>query len=226
MSAQSKLEPIFSYSFPANHLFQVSIVKQDSEQSYKKSYFCFLTLAPGVQSPEGGRSFDFNNRITMKVEGYQVTELAHALRAFARAQEVVLGPFSIFVDSSKSQYGHQGESKSMMIQRTQNQKQNNAPYITLFFKTGRTSALAYSMTPYRALAVADKLEFIGKKCDELEFSNKGQSTVQVGSYENPKIATSDFSEIFANPPLSSEAANKVKNNFTNTFNQFDTDAPF
>ena len=101
---QSKLESIFSTSFPANHLLQFSIVKQDAEQSYKKAYFFFITLAPGVQAQGGGRTFDFNSRVTMKVESYQIAELAHAMRAFARGQETALGPFSIYVDSGKSAF--------------------------------------------------------------------------------------------------------------------------
>lgn len=227
---QSKLESVFSYSFPANHILQFSIVRQHSDQSYKKEYFCFITLAPGSQNQQGGRTFDFKtNKITMKVEGYQITELAHAIRTFARGQEQILGPHSIFVDSGKSQYG-QGGRKSLGIQRTQNQKQNNAPLVTLFFKMGdQGQALAYSMSPYRALSMADKLEFIGKKCDELEFS-RGPVTAQTGAYENPN--PSSFGNAPGGPaPFGANAgAENVANNFSNTFNSFppsmDDDVPF
>jgi len=231
---QSKLESIFSYSFPANHLLQFSIVKQEAEQSYKKAYFCFITLAPGVQSQQGGRTFDFNNRVTMKVEAYQITELCHALRSFARGQEALFGPFSIYVDSGKSAYGQGGGGKSMMVQKTQNQKQNNAPMVTFFFKVGNNSALGYSVTPYRALSIADKLEFISKKCDELEFS---RGPVQTGTYENPNPV--GFAETppsvgpsaspFDNIPSSPQSATTVGNiagNFSNTFSQFETDGQF
>jgi hypothetical protein len=229
---QAKLESIFSYSFPANHLLQVSIVKQPSEQSYKKEFFCFITLAPGVQSPQGGRSFDFNNRVTMKVEGHQVTALAHAMRAYVRGQEAIVGPFSIYVDSSKSAYGQGGGGKSMMIQRTTNQKQNNAPMLTFFFKVGSNQALGYSMTPANALAAADVFEFIGKKCLELEFS-RGPATAQTGAYENPApvgfadpVPGAGMPNQFAGaatPP--NPAASNVAGNFQNTFSQFE-DTPF
>jgi len=55
MAEQNKLENIFSYSFPANHLLQISIVKQATDQSYKREHFCLITLAPGIQSTHGGR---------------------------------------------------------------------------------------------------------------------------------------------------------------------------
>lgn len=226
---QSKLESIFSYSFPANHLLQFSIVKQEAEQTYKKSYFCFITLAPGVQNPQGGRTFDFNNRITMKVEGYQITELSHALRSFARNQETALGPFSIYVDSGKSQYNQGGGGKSMMIQKTANQKQNNSPMVTFFFKVGQNQALGYSISPYRALSIADKLEFIGKKCDELEFS-RGPAATHVGAYENPSPTgfadpVPGASTPFNNTGIPPTGPKGVVDNFQNTFNQFD-DSPF
>ncbi|HQF36483.1 MAG TPA: hypothetical protein PLL26_02470 [Candidatus Dojkabacteria bacterium] len=227
-----KLESIFSYSFPANHLLQFSIVKQEAEQSYKKAFFCFITLAPGVQNQQGGRTFDFNNRITMKVEAYQITELSHALRAFARGQEGTFGQFSIYVDSGKSQFGQGGGGKSMTIQKTANQKQGNAPMVTFFFKSGTNQALGYSISPYRALAIADKLEFIGKKCDELEFS-RGSIAPQMGTYENPNpmgFTDNNPTNVFGTPQTMSPDKSKpqsVAGNFANTFQQFDFDeAPF
>jgi hypothetical protein len=188
--SQSKLENITSTSFPANHLLQFSIVKQEAEQSYKKAYFFFITLAPGVQNPQGGRTFDFNNRVTMKVESYQIDELAHALRSFARGQETQLGPHSIYVDSGKSAYGAQGAGgKSLTIQKTQTQpKQGDnrppAPLVTFFFKQGTNQALGYSMSPYRALAIADKLAAMSEHCDKLEMA-RGPVGNQTGAYENP-----------------------------------------
>ena len=232
---QSKLENIFSTSFPANHLLQFSIVRQEAEQSYKKQFFFFITLAPGVQSQSGGRTFDFNNRVTMKVESYQIDELAHALRSFARGQEAQLGPHSIYVDSGKSAYGggaQGGTGKSLMIQKTQNQKANNAPQVTFFFKQGTNQALGYSMTPYKALAVADDLIELAKHCGKLELA-RGPVTSQTGVFENPNPM--GFADpvpppgatgpaMFGNTPNS--GASNVAGNFTNTFNNFGDDVPF
>ena len=220
--AQAKLENITSVSFPANHLLQFSIVKQDAEQSYKKSYFFFITLAPGAQNPQGGRTFDFNNRITMKVESYQIDELAHAIRAFARGQESIFGPFSIYVDSSKSAHGQQGAGgKSLMIQKTQTQQKQNgpppSPTVTFFFKAGTNAALGYSMSPYRALAVADKLTALSEYCDKLELA-KGPIGNQTGVYENPS-PMEGFGES-ANQPINPPGTN-VAGNFSNAFNNFE-----
>jgi len=219
MAEQGKLENIFNYSFPANHLLQISIVKQPSEQSYKKEYFCFITLAPGVQSQQGGRTFDFNNRITMKVEGHQVIALAHAVRAYARNQAEIIGPFSIYVDSSKSSFGQQGQGgKSLFVQRSVNQKQNNAPVIAFFFKVGQGQALSLPMSPAMALAAADVFEFIGRKCLELEYA-RGPVSTQPGTYQNPSFASPV-------PPPQSQSSEAVTDNFANAFNDFSNDTPF
>lgn len=228
---QSKLENIFSYSFPANHLLQVSIVRQQSEQSYKKEFFCFITLAPGVQSQQGGRSFDFNNRITMKVDGHQVTAMAHAVRASVRGQEAMIGQFSIYVDTSKSAYGGQGGGgKSMMVRRGETQKKE--PAITFFFKQGQGQALGFSMPPATALAAADIFEFIGRKCLELEYA-RGPVGAQTGAYENP--APAGFAEAppaagpapFGQPPSAAPGAAGVATNFAGAFGNFpDNDTPF
>lgn len=217
--AQAKLENITSVSFPANHLLQFSIVKQEAEQSYKKTYFFFITLAPGVQSPQGGRTFDFNNRITMKVESYQIDELAHAIRTFARGQEGLFGPFSIYVDSSKSAHGQQGAGgKSLMLQKTQTQQKPGgpppAPAVTFFFKAGSNAALGYSMSPYRALAIADKLAALSEHCDKLELA-RGPVGNQAGAYENP-APMGGFNEPGTPPGVSG-----VADNFSNVFNNFE-----
>jgi len=229
MAEYHKLENIFSYSFPANHLLQVSIVKQASEQSYKKEHFCFITLAPGVQNPQGGRSFDFNNRITMKVDGHQVTSLAHAVRAYVNNQIENIGPFSIYVDSSKSSYGQHGQGgKSLMIQRSVNKQ--NSPVIAFFFKTGNSQALAISMTPPMALAAADIFEFIGRKCLELEFA-RGPVGAQTGAYQNPGFPPATPATPVGSAGPSSVPhgqSEKVANNFSGTFGNFvpDDDMPF
>jgi len=226
---QAKLENITSTSFPGNHLLQFSIVKQEAEQSYKKAYFFFITLAPGVQSQGGGRTFDFTNRVTMKVESYQIDELAHAMRAFARGQEAALGNFSIYVDTSKSAFGAQGGGgKSLFLQRGQTQvKQGDtrppSPQVTMFFKVGSNAALAYPMSPYRTLAVADKLTALSEHCDKLEMA-RGPVGNQTGAYENPNPM--GFAE---QPPVTGApgpGAAGVANNFAGAFNSFEQDTPF
>ena len=218
----NSLESIYSDSFPANHLLQISMVKQASEESYKKQYFCFVTLAPGEQTQGGGRTFNFQNRINLKVDAHKIRALGHALMGYAQGREAVIGPFSIFVDSSKSQYGQGGGGKSIGLQRTVNQKQNNAPVIILYFKSGSNSALAFTMSPADAMSLADSCEFIGKKCQELEFS-RVQAAAHTGTFPNANVGTppvmSPPNQTITNTP------NNVLNNFSNGFENFSSAPP-
>ena len=238
-AGQSKLENIASTSFPGNHLLQFSIVRQETEQSYKKCYFFFITLAPGVTTQQGGRTFDFNNRITMKVESYQIGELAHALRSFARGQETQLGPFSIYVDTGKSAYGQQGggQGKSLFLQRGQTQVKTGdtrppSPQVTMFFKVGTNTAIAYPIAIYRALAIADKLQAMSEHCDKLETA-RGPAAVQTGAYENPNpmgFTEQPPSAVPNAPPQFGQqagpGATNVTNNFAGAFDAFSNDVPF
>jgi hypothetical protein len=204
---QSTLENIFSYSFPANHLLQISLVKQaTAEQNYKKQHFCFITLAPGVKNPDGSRTFDFQqNKVTMKVDIDKMIAMAHAIRNTVNGREAVIGSFSIYVDSSKSSYGQQGAGgKSLFIQRGQDKQQTPQPTLVLFFKVGQGAALGYGMTPSSALALADICEFIGKKGLELEFS---------------RVITQGSNTVTPNPAINNNQPFSVPNQQTPVFNQ-------
>jgi len=213
----SSLENIYSDSFPANHLLQISVVRQVSDENYKKQYFCFLSLIPGEQSQTGGRTFNFQNRINLKVDSHKIAALGYAVKYYAEGKESIIGPFSIFVDSSKSQYGG-NMSKSVGLQRTVNPKQNNAPVIVLYFKSGTNSALAFSMSPADALAFGDRCLSISDLCEKLELA-RSQAASFAGTYPNPNVGTPP-----TNPPTKQQkkygnTPGQVVNNFSNSFDE-------
>lgn len=234
------LEPIFSYSIPGAHLLQISIVKQAAEETYKKQYFCFITLIAGENVQGGGRTFNFNNRLTMKVDCDKILALGHAIKAYVGGREAAIGPYSIYVDSSKSQFGS-GGGKSMLLQKGVDQKHNN-PMVNLFFKAGSNQALAFSLNPAHALALADICDFIGKKCLELEFmkiqvnAHSGVMPNKVGSppmsppksVNAPNVSESPFNMNQTSTPNFQNSPEQVLNNFAGGFEnlpQFD-DSPF
>ena len=230
MAEQSKLENVFSYSFPGNHLLQISIVKQTSTDAkdYKKQHFCFISLAPGQQT-QSGRTFDFKSRVTMKVDMDKIMALGHAVRNYAFGREAVIGKYGIYVDSSKSAFTQgQGTGKSLGLQRGVDQK-SQQPVITLFFKVGTANAHAFSMNVANALAFADICEFIGKQCLELEFKRvhmTGQGVSENTELSNPP------DEVESAGPFSDLGAGKtstpgqVADNFTNMFPASSDDIPF
>lgn len=171
---QSSLQPVFQYSFPANNLFQISLVRDNDPNlpGYKKKHFCFLTLAPGEAGAQGGRTFNFTNKINLKQDVHKVLGLAHAFRAVARGQKAMIGNYSLFVDTSKSAYGAQGSGgvKQVFVNdyiKKPQGKQNdpNTPgerMVSLGFRIGQNQPVGLMFSVPDALACADVLEFVGK----------------------------------------------------------------
>lgn len=172
---QSSLQPVFQYSFPANNLFQISLVRDNDPNlpGYKKRHFCFLTLAPGEAGQSGGRTFNFTNKINLKQDVHKVLGLAHAFRAVARGQKALIGNYSLFVDTSKSAYAAQsggGGVKQVFVneyvKKPQGQQQNpNTPgerMVSLGFRIGQNQPVGLMFTIPDAMACADVLEFVGK----------------------------------------------------------------
>jgi len=172
---QSSLQPVFQYSFPANNLFQISLVRDNDPNlpGYKKRHFCFLTLAPGEQNQQtGGRTFNFTNKINLKQDVHKIIGLAHAFRAVARGQKALIGNYSLFVDTSKSAYAGQsgGGVKQAFVNdyiKKPQGKQNdpNTPgerMVSLGFRIGQNQPIGLMFSVPDAMACADVLEFVGK----------------------------------------------------------------
>ncbi len=227
------LENICNYSFPGNHLVQFSLVKQDVEQSYKKKYFFFITCAPGEQG-QNGRTFNFQNRITMKVEIDKALGLSHAIRGYANGRDQLIGQYGLYVDGSKSSFNQGGGSKMVFINKGQDNKGNVV--ISLTFKQGQAQGFGYGMNIPNAVAMADVIEMMCKKGLELEFSRKDfniqRSTVGVNQNANqnnfnnaPQPAEFNSGQGPQNTPQN------VANNFSNTLNSMtpnatEDDVPF
>ena len=192
-NGQSTLQNVCSYSFTANNLFQISLVKDTdpNRPAYKRAFFCFLTLAPGAQGQGGGRTYNFSNKINMKQDMHQVMALANAIRNVARGYAHLNGKFSLFVDSSKSSYGgSQGNVKQVFVnpfpnpkQQNQQNQQNQEPKVSLGFRMGKNNPIGLIWSVPEALAVADVIEMIGKKGIELDMNN---SLNMVGNPPPPK----------------------------------------
>jgi hypothetical protein len=182
---QSTLQNVYSYSFTANNLFQISLVKDmdPNRPGYKRQFFCFLTLAPGEQAQGGGRTYNFSNKINMKQDVHNVMALAHALRAVARGQKALIGNFSLFTDSSKSSHGQGGGAvKQVFVNEYIKQQQNQQGpsgtgerFVSLGFRFGQNKPIGLMFSIPDALACADILEHIGKMGLRLDASGAAVS---------------------------------------------------
>ena len=185
MNQQSTLENVVSYSFPANNLFQISLVRDadPNRPGYKKQYFCFLTLAPGEQGQQGGRTFNFSNKINMKQDIHKVLALAHAIRTCARGQQQMIGKWSLFTDSSRSGYSQGGGVKMVFVNQFRNDKDQKNPrmQVSLGFKQGQNNPVGLMFDVPDALALADVIEGIGKRGLQLEINGSSVNFNQAPS---------------------------------------------
>ena len=229
MSQQgSSLQNIYSKSFPANNLFEVSLVKDTNPDLpfYKSKYFMFVSLTPGGQTEQGGRTFNRDGRITMKTDSEKVMALANSLRAFARGQGQ-LGQFAIFVDSSKSGFGGGGGFKTCFVgefsQKAQQEGQQDKKMVALSFKTGQSKPLGVFWPPSEAMAVADILDFLAKKGLELDFNDRQNSVGKI-SQPQPQQTSGNAYNGQQTPPQQTPQQNVV-DNFGNSMNQNVNSAP-
>jgi len=177
-----QLQHIYTYNKPLANLFQISVVRQvTSESPFQRHVFCFLSAIPGENTQAGGRTFNFQNKITMKVDYEKILSLANAIEAYATGKEAAFGPFTIYVDSSKSQFTSSSGGKSMGMQRGADKHGN--PVVNLFFKTQTSQAIAISLSIADALSVAGVCKKIFARCFDLDFDISAQ-TSQTGTFPN------------------------------------------
>ena len=249
----SSLQNIFSRSFPANHLFEVSLVKDTNPELafYKPKYFTFVSLMPGAQTEQGGRTFNKDGRITLKTECEKLLSLSNSIKAYARGQNE-LGQFAIFVDSSKSSFGvKNGGFKSCFasefVQKSQQQNGPDKKMISVSFKNGQSKPIGLFWSPPEALAVAYIIEFIGKKGIELEYEDRvntvgriqpsipqppsqqnsyqNQQPNQQNSYQNQQPNQQIVPTIQQNQQQNTNTQTNVVDNFTDAMSQNTTNVP-
>ena len=78
------LEQIYSYTATGNHALSVSLM-YDADSKFKP-YFIFLNLAPGKKQDDGGRTFDYSNTTSLKIDLAKLSELRYALNVYAKGQ--------------------------------------------------------------------------------------------------------------------------------------------
>ena len=186
----SSLQSVFSKSFPANNLLDLSLVQDTAPDLpfYKPKYFMFLSMTQGVTS-ENGRTFDKNSRITIKADCVKIFALSNSIKAFARGAGATAGQFQIFADSTKSNYGNNaGTIKMAFVSEFEQQLKTSAgtkTNIVISLKQGNNKPIGVFFSPAEALAVAQIFDFIANKSLELEFDNKN---INVGRVVNPPVA--------------------------------------
>ncbi len=222
----NQLENICGYSFPGNSLLQFSLVRQQQDVQYKKEYFFFMTCAPG-ENGQNGRTFNFQNRFTIKMDIDKLASLKNAIDLYAKGHEAVCGQFSIFADNSKSQYSQGSGNKTVHLNKGADQK-SGAPQLSLMFSQGGNS-FPFVMPVCNALAISDVLKFMIDKALDLEMSrsiiqianssiqsnNKNNNNYQNNNNNQPQNNTAPPQQQNNTAPPQQNNQNNVANNFAN-----------
>ena len=208
----SSLKPIFSKSFPANNLLDLSLV-QDTDPNlpfYKPKYFMFLSMTQGVIA-ENGRTFDKNSRITIKADCVKIFALSNSIKAFARGAGPTMGQFQIFADSTKSNYATNGGGviKMAFVSEFEQQIKSGGTKINIAIslKQGNNKPIGVFFSQSEALAVSQIFDFIANKSLELEFESKNVNIGKVSNNFNPIQQLNNFN------------SNPQPNNFNPSQNQ-------
>lgn len=236
MSQGNTLENVYSKSFPAQNLFEISLVKDTNPELpfYKSKYFCFISMTPGATN-DGQRTYDRNNRITIKVDFEKVIALGHSLEIWARGMGPKFGKFTIFVDTGKSNFGNgQGNQKMCWVgDFISDQNKPEDRKISISFKQGQQSKpIGINFSPSEGLAIAEVLKFVGSQAMKEDF--KFRSTQPVGysnqnngynqkaapqaaapqqNYQQPQATPQNNN--FGPPPNMNQNTQGVVNNFNN-----------
>lgn len=175
---QSSIKNVFSRSFSGNSLFEVSLVKDTNPELpfYKPRYFFFLSMSPGEMNQQNQRTYNRQNRLTLKTDVEKLYSLAHAIRAHARGQGENFGKFAIFADPSRTGYQQGNQGYKICFPSTFGQNNEN---VSISFKQGQEGKpFGVVFTRAEAMGTADMLEFMAQKAFELEFNER---TLEVGT---------------------------------------------
>lgn len=244
------LNNVINRSVSGTSVFNVSIVEETEPKEYQNRFFMFIKGVPGIRSDTSptGRTYDMNSAVTFKVEAEKALAMSYALLQMAsgkgKAYEDMFGPYVIFADMSKSNYGSGGK-KSLNIRMSQN-KEGKA--IVNIYLTHDNNKVAINMSSYEAYGASKMLEFLALKCMEFELKSPGMvvknqngfqqkkpynrqsyeqqqqqntqqmySTPQQQFQQPPKFAQHSYSQT----PVDTQNINHVSNSFSNVFDAGD-----
>lgn len=185
--AENNIERISAFSFPSNHLLSFQLVKDLANAgSIRPEYFFFVTLAPGV-SAEGtvsGRSYDFNNSMTLKFAVHEMSGLAFAMKQYAMGN----GKHINYTKFAKSGTGQKVVS---LAESSKSQNTKNGEIIirqVQFRITVNSTTQSVAMTLDQTYAVSEVIDILFKKAADLEFSRHINTT----TYDNKQSSRPSF----------------------------------
>lgn len=160
------VENVFNKNFPGSNVFEISLVRDTDPELpfYKDRYFFFCATIPGARTESGGRTYNKDGRITMKVDAQKLLAMATHLKWVVLRGEKAVGPYKIFSDSSNSQYGDGSKKQFYTSEWT---PEGKSRMVGIAMKSGENKPTGYLTAPADAYAIAEVMELMAKKAIEM-----------------------------------------------------------
>lgn len=222
------VENVFNKNFPGSNVFEISLVRDTDPDLpfYKDRYFFFCSTIPGSRTDSGGRTYNKDGRITMKVEIQKLLAFATHLKWVVLRGEKAVGQYKIFSDSSNSQYGDGSKKQFYTSDWT---PEGKARMVGVAMKSGENKPTGYLALPADAYAIAEIMEAMAKKALEM-LMDSNQRYVGPSKSQNPSTNTQNSNRNAPPPSPPSSKVSEVADDFQNAsmgmMDMSDDDIPF
>jgi len=164
---------VYTFSFPSNHLFGLSILKNTRKKAIYEPYIAIVSLSPSEMdsSSPTGRTYVTNRSINLKFSIMELLELSFALHSAAVGNLSQIGQYTKF---SKSE----GVEKTVTVfeQANQQGESGRGPkrVVVVMFRANENK-YAITLSPQSAYALATYISEVAKLVIKLSFNNKQES---------------------------------------------------
>ncbi|MEM4385321.1 MAG: hypothetical protein QXD03_02100 [Candidatus Anstonellales archaeon] len=163
------MEIFYSHSFPYNHLLIVSLA-YDSSKNHSK-YFAFVSIIPG-EGPVENRTYNFNNKISMKFDIRELLSLSIALRSAAMNSSANILPYTKF-----SKIKDRSKILTVFKTRDSDNNQRDSDVIVISVASGNTK-YGIKLSIPDAYSIGYIIENMAKFCVEKDIIDFKTSTIQ------------------------------------------------
>lgn len=221
------IENVYSFPFTANSLITfdlVHIIPQQNQQTMnrintKPEHSAFINFVPGEQGGNGGRTYNFKNKIALKYSLQELEGLSYVLRNNAETGGQATNPYRKFSNSQ------QGGQKSVSVWQGSQMKQVSGKEInvrTIFIQANAgQQKVSISMTPEQAYATSSALHEMYLKGTHLEIDRMMNAPRISNNNQNNNQTQGGF---VAQEPLASQqqqvSQNTMNSDISNAIDAF------
>jgi len=175
MHQQSQLKTIQSLSYPGSNLLSFQLIQEMSasvpgKSDLKPKHWYFLTLAPGVGKGAANRSYNFQNKVTIKFSIVEILSLSFALHSAAVGNIGAVVGYSKFAKSS--------EVKSVSVGISEKQSKYGTQRMITIFVNSSSNKYAFGVDCALASSISKQLEWSAKMATELEVARIKEASIR------------------------------------------------